>query len=371
MEKDKGWDLNLLPQNWDEGNIPSVEGWSKKLGSDPYNTLGPYDWMRTWNPNWATGAGGAADMLSGLGGWFFNKDWDPKFAEKLKDKDWRIWDDRKDVVSISEHEAMEMGIEPGVYLPSKDDPSKPDLDKKISSAVFDPHGGVQQWYDAAAEKFGWKDRDMREYQYQDPMKYETTGISPSTRYGDTGVGSYPWLYPGQGYEDWIDPEYYDEKTGRGKTFETPIIDWMGTSQVGPMAYFAKDLGKILKSPLNLLKTKSGKTIDLAQMSKDIERFLKYQKAGIKPPGRLKRLYEIVTRAGTGRKTTDEFVNDLVKAIDADEAATKKIEPPKKKKKKKKKKPEDKKESTIITHDPDYIGHAHGGMVDVRDMTGVL
>ena len=45
--------------------------------------------------------------------------------------------------------------------------------------------------------------------------------------------------------------------------------------------------------------------------------------------------------------------------------------PYKKKKKKKKKTEEKKESTIITHDPDCIGHAHGGLVDVRDMTGVL
>jgi hypothetical protein len=113
-------------------------------------------------------------------------------------------------------------------------------------------------------------------------------------------------------------------------------------------------------------------MNLDRINRDLERYLKYQKAGIKPPGRLKQLYETVTRAGTGRKTTDEFVDDLVKAIDVDAAATKKIEPPeKKKKKKKKKKPEEKKKSTIITHDPDYIGNAQGGMVDVRDMTGAL
>jgi len=347
-----------------EGEMP--EFWAeevRKQGGNPEGLLEKF-----------VGLGGAADMLSGLGGWLLNKDWDPKFAEKLKDKDWRWWDDRTDVISISEHEAAELGVEPGTYLPSEEDPSKPDLTKRISHGLFDPHGGVQSLYNQLAEKWGWKDRDMRDYQYQDIADYETTGISPNTRYGDTGVGSYQWLHPGQGYQDWIDPEYYDEETGRGKTFETPIIDWMGTSQVGPMAFFARDIPRQLAklSPHRLIKTKSGGTFSMAQLNKDLERFLKYQKAGIKPPGRLKQLYEAVTRAGTGRKTTDEFVDDLVKAIDVDAAATKKIEPPeKKKKKKKKKKPEEKKKSTIITHDPDYIGNAQGGMVDVRDMTGAL
>jgi len=364
MEKDKG----LAP--WKSGDPDSW--WSKNLGSDPYNTFGPYDWMRTWNPDWAKGLGGLGDMMSSLGGWFLNKEFEPKFGEWAEEKDWRLWNDRKDVVSISEHEAAELGVEPGVYVPRKDDPSKPDLDKKISSAVFDPKGGVQQWYDAAAEKFGWDKRDMRDYMYHDPMKYETTGISPNTRYGDEGVGSYPWLYPGQGYEDWIDPEYFNEETGEGRTFETPIISSFGTSQVGPMALFAKDIPRMLgRAATKPFRSRKSKKPNFEQIGRDLQLYLKYQKAGVKMPSRLKRLYETVTRKGTGRKTTDEFVDDLVKAIDADATATKKIEPPEKKKKKKKKKPEEKKKSTIITHDPDYIGSAHGGMVDVRDMTGVL
>ena len=375
MEKEKGWDLNLLPWNWDEGNIPGGDPdswWSKNLGSDPYNTFGLYDWMRTWNPDWAKGLGGAGDAASGLLGWFLNKEFEPKFGEWAEEKDWRLWNDRKDVVSISEHEAAELGIEPGVYVPRKDDPSKPDIDKKISSAIFDPHGGVQQWYDSMAEKFGWDKRDMRDYMYHDPMKYETTGISPNTRYGDEGVGSYPWLYAGQGYEDWIDPEYFNEY-GEGQTFETPIISSFGTSQVGPMALFAKDIPKMIaKTAAKPFRSRKSKKPNFEQINRDLQLYLKYQKAGVKMPSRLKRMFETVTRKGTGRKTTDEFVDELVTAIDADAAATKKIDPPKKKKKKKKtKKPEEKKESTIITHDPDYIGHAHGGMVDVRDMTGSL
>jgi truncated hemoglobin YjbI len=86
-----------MPEFWAEevrkqGGNP--EGLLEKfIGTDPYKVKGLYDWMRTWNPNWAVGAGGAADMLSGLGGWFFNKDWNPNFTEMLKDKDWRIFGD--------------------------------------------------------------------------------------------------------------------------------------------------------------------------------------------------------------------------------------------------------------------------------------